>query len=170
MIWKDISGYEGLYQISDEGQVRRILKSGKIKPVKSREGLYYTVSLSKHNVKKSFSVHRLVAETFLEKTEGKTEVNHKDGDKHNNCVDNLEWVTQKENLIHTLEVLNHFPFGKPAKKVNCLDAETGDLVAEFHSISEASRAVGKASARSSITLVCQGYQQTAYGYRWEYAE
>lgn len=169
-MWKDIKGYEGLYQVSDEGNVRRILKSGNTKQVKCKDGLYYTVSLSKNGRYKSFNVHRLVAEAFLDRPEGKTEVNHIDGDKHNNNLSNLEWVTQQENHIHALEVLHHFPWGKPPRKVKCFDAETGNEIAEFHSISEAAKAIGKASARSGISLVCNGLQNTAYGYRWEYAD
>lgn len=62
-------------------------------------------------------------------------------------------------------------FGRPAKKVRCLDIETGKVIAEFKSINEAAReTVGKMSARAAITMVCKGYQQTAYGYKWEYAE
>lgn len=169
-MWKDIKGYEGYYQVSDEGEIRRLLKGGRTKPVKKREGLYYTVCLSKKCEKRTFNVHRLVAETFLEKPEGASEVNHKDGNKHNNHLENLEWVTPRENYIHAMEQLNHFPWGKPARKVNCLNAETGEIVASFHSLAEAAKAVGKMSARTSITHVCQGYQQKAYGYKWEYAD
>lgn len=170
-MWKDIKGYEGLYQVSDDGHVRRILKGGRTKILKNRpNGKYFTVCLSKKCEKKAFAVHRLVAETFLDNPMGKREVNHKDGDKHNNDANNLEWVTQRENLIHAMEQLNHFPWGKPARKIRCLDAETGEEIAQFHSLSDAAKAIGKASARNSITLVCQGYQQTAYGYKWEYAD
>lgn len=172
-MWKDIKGYEGYYQVSDDGHVRRILKDGSTKVLKNRKNRaakYYTVCLSKNCEKKAFNVHRLVAETFLGVPDGALEVNHKDGDKLNNNLDNLEWVTQKENLIHAMEKLNHFPWGKPARKVRCLDKETGEVVAEYHSLSEASKAVGKVSARNSISLVCQGYAPTAYGYKWEYAE
>ena len=169
-MWKDIKDYDGIYQVSDDGQVRRILKGGRTKPVKCKDGLYYTVSLSKNGKYTSFNVHRLVAEAFLERPVGTTEVNHKDGDKHNNNLENLEWVTQKENLIHAMQQLNHFPWGKPPKKVRCLDKDTGELVAEFNSISDAARSLGNTGNRSGITLVCQGYQKSAYGYRWEYAD
>lgn len=66
--------------------------------------------------------------------------------------------------------MNRIPWGKPPKKVKCLDIESGDVIAEYDSLSEASKSVGKASARASISLVCQGLQQTAYGYKWEYAD
>lgn len=167
-MWKDIKDYEGFYQVSDEGQVRRILKSGRTKPVKNRDGKYYTVNLSKPGQKKCCNVHRLVAEHFLDKPEGATEVNHKDGNKKNNNVSNLEWVTSWENRVHAMEELHHFPFGKPAKKVRCRDPKTNEIVAEYHSLADAARHIGKMSAKSQITLVCQGYVDSAYGYCWEY--
>lgn len=167
-MWKDIKGYEGYYQVSDEGEVRRILKDGRTKPVKGKKGLYATVTLSKDNQPKGFAVHRLVAEHFLERPEGKTEVNHIDGDKWNNRVENLEWVTSWENRVHAMEVLHSFPYGKPAKRVRSIDPKTGKVVAEFHSLAEAARSIGKSSAKNSITNVCQGYAEVAYGYRWEY--
>ena len=169
-MWKGVKDYEWIYQVSDEGQIRRII-GGKTRPVKSREnGKYCTVSLSKNGVKKTFAVHRLVAEAFLEKPEGKCEVNHKDGDKHNNRVDNLEWVSQTENRLHAMNELKHFPFGKPARKIRCIDPQTNEEIRTFHSVSDAAKSLGKMSARSSITLVCQGYQNTAYGYKWQYVE
>lgn len=169
-MWKDIKDYEGFYQISDEGQVRRLLKHGKTKLVKDREGKYCTVSLSKKGVKKSYNVHRLVAEHFLEQPEGCTEVNHKDGNKRNNHISNLEWVSQRQNLLHAMSELNHFPFGKKPRRVRCMDMETGEIVTEFISVAQAAKTIGKMSARSSITLACQGFQASAYGYIWEYVD
>lgn len=167
MEWKDIRDYEGLYQVSDEGEIRRIFEN-KAHLLKKRNGTYLSVSLSKEGKKKSHNIHRLVAEAFILRPVGTTEVNHIDGNKHNNNVNNLEWVTQKENLIHATDKLNHYPWGKPPRAVRCLDKNTGQVLGEYHSISEASRAVGKANARSGITLVCQGLQASAYGYKWEY--
>lgn len=170
-MWKDIKGYEGLYQVSDDGRVRRFYANGRTKELKNRPSAnYYTVSLCKKCIKKTCAVHRLVAETFLVRPEGTTEVNHKDGNKLNNHVDNLEWVTQKRNKEHAINELGHNPFGKPPRKVNCIDPLTDRLVAEYKSVTDAAKSVGKMSARAPITMVCQGYQQTAYGYKWEYAE
>lgn len=169
-MWKDIKGYEGLYQISDDGHVRRLLKNGRTKPVKNREGLYLSVSLSKKSKRRSYNIHRLVAEAFLDRPANADEVNHKDGNKWNNDISNLEWVSQRENMLHAMQQLNKFPWGKPPRKIRCLDKETGEVVAEFYSIAEASRVFGKGGLRSSVTLCCQGLQQTAYGYRWEYAD
>lgn len=170
-MWKDIKNYEGVYQVSDEGHIRRVLKNGKTKPLKECNGVHYnTVCLCKNREKHTVYVHRAVAEAFLTRPKGTTEVNHKDGNKRNNRLENLEWVTQKGNLFHAMNELNHFPFGKPARKVKCLDAETGELIQEFASLADAARAVGKMSARTAITLVCQGMQNKAYGYKWEYVD
>ena len=109
-IWKDIDGYDGLYQVSTYGNVRRVnppctkhkdTRYRLVKPVKW--GMYLKVSLSKNNVHPSFPVHRLVAKTFIPNPECKKQVNHIDGNKENNCVDNLEWVTPLENNRHAFE-------------------------------------------------------------------
>lgn len=181
-MWKDIKGYEGIYQVSDDGRVRRIYDTVPPKILKGKDGLYPNVTLSVGCHKKSFNIHRLVAETFLEIPEGKNmEVNHKDGDKWNNNVSNLEWVTQKENIAHSREVLKR-GFGvtvatrekpRPGKKprpVRCLDKETGELIKEYPSVSHAARSFpnNSANARVHITDCCSGKQMTAMGYRWEY--
>lgn len=168
-MWKDIKGYEGLYQVSDDGQVRRLFKD-RTRTLKNRDGLYYTVCLSKKSKKHSANIHRLVAEHFLDRPVGATEVNHKDGDKHNNQVENLEWVTQKENLAHAEKVLDRHPFGKPSRKVKCIDKQTGELVKIYPSVSEAARSTGSIYARTKITEVCRYGQGSAYGFRWEYAD
>ena len=168
-MWLDIKDYEGYYQISDEGKVRRILNGGSTREIKNRDGLYYTVSLSKNGVKKSHNVHRLVAEHFLYRPEGTTEVNHKDGNKHNNNVNNLEWVTQKNNLLHAMNTLGVHPFGKPPRRVKCYDLE-GNFITEYPSVSAAARSTGKRNARVGITLSCQGEYKTAHGYIWQYAD
>lgn len=111
-IWKDIKCYENLYQVSNLGRVRSldhygsngvsmILYRGKIlKPWFDGRGNYLQVTLSKDNKHKKHQVHRLVAETFLPNIENKREVNHKNAIKTDNRLDNLEWVTSKENKEH----------------------------------------------------------------------
>lgn len=101
-VWKDIKGYERLYSVSNYGHVRKTFKNGKniiLKPRINYKG-YERVSLSKHYFRKEFCVHRLVAECFIENKHNKPQVNHIDGNKLNNIVNNLEWVTAKENCIH----------------------------------------------------------------------
>lgn len=113
-LWKDIKGYEGCYQVSNLGRIKsldrmtnnqygeyfmkgRILKNSIIK-----DKGYCRVSLNNGNGKISKRVHRLVAEAFIPNPENKLEVNHKDGNKLNNCVSNLEWCTNKENIEHSI--------------------------------------------------------------------
>lgn len=110
--FKDIGNYEGLYQISSSGRVRSLSRvdikgrrvSDKFLSYSSRNG-YYRVNLSKNGISKKYSVHRLVAEAFLVKFNDELEVNHKDGIKINNEVDNLEWVTRSDNCIHKIKIL-----------------------------------------------------------------
>lgn len=168
-IWKDIVGYEGLYQISNFGNVRRKYKD-KYKTVKGKKGLYLTVSLCKDCVKKSFSIHRLVALHFLPNPRSCKEVNHKDGNKHNNNIENLEWVTQEENMQHARKVLGNYPFGKEARPVHKIDVETNQVIQTYGSISEASRDFNGLSARTAITNCCKGRVKSAYGYKWQYAD
>lgn len=107
--WRDIAGYEGLYQISTKGRVKSLSRAIPTKGNSfrvSRERImkckknerYATVQLQ-HKGKHKL-VHRLVAEAFLECVDGKDHVNHIDGDRHNNCVENLEWCNQSENQLH----------------------------------------------------------------------
>ena len=98
-IWKDIIGYEGLYQISNYGNVKSIKRDKILKPQVNGRG-YLSVGLSKNGKHKTFRLNRLVMITFVGYEEGKDQVNHIDGDKTNNRLDNLEWCTQSENMIH----------------------------------------------------------------------
>ena len=101
--WKDIEGYEGIYQISSHGRVRSF-KNGKIKIMKPRinDKGYNTACLRKDGKSKYKLVHRLVAEAFIPNNDGKPYVNHIDGNKLNNNINNLEWVTPSENTLHAI--------------------------------------------------------------------
>lgn len=118
-IWKNIKGYEGVYQVSNLGNVRRInnyieqnkgatrykrLIEYKILKFNYDKQKYLLVHLCVNGVRKCKKVHRLVAEAFIENTNNKPYVNHKDGNKQNNNVDNLEWVTPSENNIHAYKL------------------------------------------------------------------
>lgn len=171
-VWKDIPGYEGRYQVSDMGRVKslarvvscgtwnksqkeRVLKPGLCKG-------YKQVVLCKDGKREPRTVHRLVAQAFLENSDGKPQINHKDGDKENNRASNLEWATCSENNLHRRRVLNGGG-GKPARAVINLD--TGRL---YPSVTAAAKATGQ--DLMGVLQVCKGRRNTAGGYRWAYAE
>ena len=97
--WKDVKGFEGLYQISNYGRIKS-LRFNKVRLMKPFIKSYYMVELCVNSVRKTFMVHRLVAEAFIPNPENKPQVNHIDGNKLNPRVDNLEWCTPSENLKH----------------------------------------------------------------------
>jgi hypothetical protein len=121
-IWHPCAGYETHYEVSNLGNVRSIERmvlhiegglkrnpSKVLKLGKSKNG-YLTVSFSVDSVKSNHSVHRLVARAFIPNESNKPQVNHKDGNKHNNHVENLEWMTRSENTKHAYSVLNVFHY------------------------------------------------------------
>lgn len=118
-IWLDIEGFEGVYQVSNLGRIKRIAdsrtsKSGKImKATRSGRTGYYLIGLTKDKKQIRFSVHRLVAAAFLGRCPTGYQCNHRDGNRINNNVSNLEWVTPSENLKHSFRVLGRQPTISP---------------------------------------------------------
>ena len=94
--WRAVPGYEGLYEVSNKGNVKSLIKNKIIKGFINRCG-YILVGLSKNGIRKKITIHRLVAQVFIENPDNLPEVNHKDEDKANNSVDNLEWCDRKYN-------------------------------------------------------------------------
>lgn len=179
MNWKTISGYEGYYEVSDAGIVRsidriipdaqtgtkhirgRIMKLTENKN-KDRGGSgYYVVNLRKHHTSCVVPVHRLVAEAFLPNDLNLPTVNHKDGNKHNNNVSNLEWATYSENNLHALT------HGLRSPRGNVILQKTldGKLVATYRSACEASRQTG--IGRGIISHCLNHRVLTAGGYLWQ---
>jgi len=109
-IWKDIEGYEGLYQISNLGNVKSLIanmnRRKRLLKAKFEKDNYAYVSLYKNKIAKNKKIHRLVAQHFISNPENKLEVNHKNGIKTDNRVDNLEWCTRSENVNHA--IINNF--------------------------------------------------------------
>lgn len=166
-IWKDIQGYEGLYQVSNLGRVRGIKRNSILKPWTVRGG-YLSVNLCKNNLVKKRVVHRLVAEAFIDNPENKPEINHISGNKLDNSISNLEWCTREENIQHSWdeglrENVRESLKTKGPRKKNVICITTGII---YNSISEAERQTGVKAPR--ISACCRGQQHTAGGYEWEY--
>lgn len=139
--WRDVPGYEGLYQVSDDGRVKSLRRGKEMsQAVFPRTGYMY-VGLNRGGNQKTAVVHRLVAEAFIPKPEGKDYVNHIDGCKTNNTVSNLEWVTPKENIAHAIRTGLHNPSMSRTTPIMALNKETGELT-RYNSIAEAAAQLG----------------------------
>ena len=165
-LFKDIKGYEGIYQVGTWGNVRQNLRSGKYKMLnpfikKDKKNGYLYVILVKDGERKNARVHRLVAETFIPNPDNLPQVNHKDEDKTNNIVDNLEWCTSKYNN-------NYGNRNEKISKAVIGTHKENSSVVEFNSITEASKTLG--INISSISNCCAGRTKSAGGYIWIYKE
>lgn len=162
-VWKDIKGYEGKYQVSNRGKIRSLVHGNRIrKTVINNRDKYEYVSLFSNKVH-THKVHRLVAEAFIPNPEHKPQVNHINGNKQNNYVENLEWVTAKENNRHA--IVTGLRKKNNSKIVNQYDLN-GNFIKNWHSI----RTIEKELkiANSSITACCKGKLKTAGGFTWRY--
>ncbi|NEZ46509.1 hypothetical protein FDF74_04675 [Clostridium niameyense] len=173
--WKDIIGYKGLYKVSNFGRVKSLKRyknnhsklqvvDEKIKSTRKDIQGYLLLDLYKDNIGKTFRVHRLVADAFIENSENKESVNHIDGNKENNRVSNLEWATFKEQNEHfyrnnlkskdsinkAIKAMNK----AQSKRVKCLN--NGII---YESASEAARVIGVSG--SLIMRCCRGERKSA---------
>lgn len=158
-IWVDIPNYEGLYEVSNYGNVRK--SDGTLMNGSLNSYGYRVVSLTKSGKKKDKKVHRLVASAFLPTIPGKDVVNHIDGDKLNNYAGNLEWCTKGENVRHATMTLDSRRAPRPVLQLS----GDGEPIAIFVSAAAAARSVGCTGAL--ISACCNGTATTAQGYRWE---
>lgn len=146
----EIQGYEGLYDVFPDGTIWSRKTHRFLSPRRSPNG-YMRVMLYKDGVPKSFSVHRLVGLAFVENPLGKEQINHKDGNKENNNVENLEWVSARENLLHRREVLHKaYTSNKPVK---CL--ETGRIYG-----SQTEAAISEGVNRAALNMVLSGKRKS----------
>ena len=190
-IWKDIKGYEGIYQVSNMGRVKSLDRldnkgrktHGHILKVKHDGGGYCQVALSKNGKQIYPKVHRLVALHFIPNVDNKPQINHKDEDKENNAADNLEWVTSKENANYgtrNIRCYQNRDYAAIGNKISKSLRDTGkcravvqyDLsmnkIAEYETITDVGRALH--ILPSGIGNVVRGTCPTYKGYIWKYKE
>lgn len=192
-IWKPVLGYEGYYIVSNIGRIASVnryvknkaggmtlIKGQMLKPQTSLKG-YKTITLHKRCKPKTFQIHRLVAVAFIENPLNLPQVNHKDTDKSNNTVSNLEWITNYDNMQHAIRNNCFGEFtdaqlysvkknlekavSKRKKKVVQMTF-TGEIIATHDSVADAQRKTK--INNSKICMCCKHKRITAGGYRWEY--
>lgn len=201
MIWKDVKGYENIYQVSELGEVKSFDKviyqkdgrerfiKGRIMKQRKNNKDYHIICLSKDGKKKTFLVHRLVAIAFIENPDNLEQVNHKDGNKSNNSKDNLEWMTQPDNMKHAYDNnLRDRGIGRKLsqetkdkmsksrknhkayyhKPVAQIDPETDEIIKVFNSTHDASKEFN--CSHTSISEVARGKKgrKTTKGFKWKY--
>ena len=164
-VWKDIEGYEGLYQVSNLGRVKslsrevvgsygrkHVLKEKIRKLISDKEG-YLTVTLHKGGMRKTFKVHRLVASSFIVNSASRQFVNHLNGIKEDNKVKNLEWATSSENQKHAYDTgLKHAPFGEKHKKAKLTSREVKLIKQQLNEHS--GRALARKFGVGEVTISC----------------
>ena len=176
----DVPGYEGLYKVNKEGVILSRKRSGSkgkiLKQNQDRYG-YMVVTLCKNGQKRRKFVHRILASTFLDNYSDDLQVNHKDEDKTNNQVANLEMLTQLENLNYGTRTnrsantrIKNINNAKTniAKSVDCYDKNTGDLIHTFASIAQACRELNLCD--SHVSKCCKGKLKTHKGYVFKYKD
>lgn len=173
-IWKPIPQYEGLYEVSSYGVIKSLPKQRRGRNnsivchkerilVASDSHGYRSVSLTKNEVHKTFSIHRIVATAFIPNPHNYKEVNHKDENKANNNASNLEWCTTRYNLNYgTYQKRKGLSNGKPVIQYS-LD---GSYVRAYRSLKEA--AIMNGFKSSPISNCCVGRSKTSYGFIWKY--
>lgn len=162
------------YYITDVGDVfSRIIEkhnnpTGRIKRMKLMKNKwgYLQVGLHKNNHYFSKAVHRFVAQVFIPNPENKPQVNHIDGNKTNNHIENLEWVTASENIRHKFEVLKYKTPGAPSRKI--VQLKNNKVIAEYDGACDAHRRTG--INQSNITSCCRGIRNNAGQYQWRYKQ
>lgn len=178
-IWKDIEGYEGLYQVSNLGRIKSFPRRGthvKVEHIlstnKNHKG-YLVVILTKKCKRKKFSIHRLVAKAFISNPNNLPQVDHIDDNKENNRVENLQWITNEDNrkkawLTGAITLEKNYKRGKDnchARIVNQYDLN-GNFIKKWYCIKDIQDKLG--FDNRNISACCRKKRPTAYGYKWEY--
>ena len=180
-IWKPIKGYEGIYEVSSYGRVRssertaeRLDRYGNISKYEvkgriisqwKRKDGYMSVTLRSMKTQSTLLVHRLVIETFVPNPDNLQLVNHKDENKSNNNVENLEWCTPSyNNTYNNIHMKKNMPFKKRVRQMTF----DGEVIAEYESAADAARQTGLSNG--GISSSCNGKKgfERYHGYNWEY--
>lgn len=170
--FKPIAGYENEYEINIHGEVyskeRYVkcvhdgveLRKRRLKKKTLASNGYYVVCLHKDGIGKMHNIHRLIAQTFIPNPNNYLHVNHKDGNKLNNTIDNLEWCTQQQNVEHAYKT------GLTTRNKPVICVETGEI---FRSSTNAATVkFGDKNKQTAIRMCANGTRKTAYGYTWRY--
>lgn len=181
--WKAVVGYEGFYEVSDQGRVRSVdhkvgsgirhstetLRKGRMLKQHIKRSGYCTVDLSANNVVKTISVHKLVATAFCPRSAEDTQINHINCNKTDNRACNLEWCTGLENRLHAKEHDRYYSSRK--KTVRCKQAnltfESSYKAAEWINKEKFGNTKQVKNVAAKIRSACLGMQKIAYGYTWE---
>jgi hypothetical protein len=167
-IWKPIEQFPN-YNVSNLGNIKNIVTNKPLK-ILCKDG-YYSISLVNDEIKKTFKVHRLVALAFIENPENKSDVNHKDKNKLNNNVSNLEWMTRKENNIHRCKDL--IITTNKNKPIYRIDKNTDEILETYKSIEDAATwafnnelTKNTHNGRNAIGNCITGLSKISYGFKW----
>jgi len=192
-IWKDVKDYIGYYKISNLGRIKRIKSFRKngasgyfqkekiLKQTERSKNKYLCVHLSMNGKAKVLNIHRLIAEAWLPNPENKPQINHKNGIKDDNKIENLEWCTASENMQHAIKVLNFKPntdglkLGAPASIKKNLNISNGfntfntyKEIINFIKTNPKYKNTNEKNIKTHVRSCCLNNQKTAYGYTWEY--
>lgn len=171
-IWKDITGFEGNYQVSNYGRIKSLVSNGLIMKTYVINSGYESIKFTVDKKRTSHLVHRLVAREFCEGYSDNLDVNHMDADRLNNNSSNLEWVSRKENIQDSIKrgTFNIESAHKQARikrrKPVIQKSLDGIIVGRFESIRSAGKAMGV--HENSIGKACRGVVKTSKGFIWEF--
>ena len=160
--WREVKEYNH-YEVNQFGEIRHRIRKKILKPRINNGYQYVNFKINGKNI--NFSVHRIVANAFIPNPNGYTEVNHKDYNRSNNCVDNLEWVSSSQNKYHAfLKEENKKSRGKAVNQYT----KEGILIKTFDTITEAAQALGCCVA--AISNCCLKRTKTSQGFLWSFVE
>lgn len=175
---RDVIGYEGSYQVSNLGRIKSVSRTVRrkdntlypvrehiLKPIKYNNGYYYVMMGSKERPQ---AIHRIVAKAFIPNPNNHPQVNHKDEDKSNNTLSNLEWCTASYNSGYGTRGTRLTE--TKGKRVAQIDLQSGNVIKIWRSAAEAARELTGKSNHGNISNCCVGKRPYAYGYKWSYVK